>query len=41
MLEQNKNMDETQQRMEHLQGEEETGKATESTYNEMSEIEKL
>ena len=39
MLEQNKKMDETQQRMKTLQGVEETGRSTNSMNEEMCEIE--
>ena len=39
MLEQNKKMDKSQQRMEHLQGVVETGVATEDTYDKMHDLE--
>ncbi len=39
MLEQNKKIDKSQQRMEHLQRVVETGEATEDTYDEMCDIE--
>ena len=38
MLEQNKKIDKSQQRMEHLQRVVETGEATEDTYDEMCDI---
>ena len=39
MLEENKKIDKSQQRMEHLQRVVETGEATEDTYDEMCDIE--
>ena len=39
MLEQNKKMDKSQQRMEHLQWVVETGVATKDTYDKMCDIE--